>query len=115
MAVATITQCETWRRAVLPSFDERYEKLIENHPDAKKEMDLARACVVQVVQLVQNLTKVNCSGAKWKQLADRTEAKRHILCKPLGGRVLFTGLFRIYAAVWKGIRGMLQPSAKESG
>jgi hypothetical protein len=35
-----LTQCETHWRVVLAPFDERSEKLIADHPDAKKEMDL---------------------------------------------------------------------------
>jgi hypothetical protein len=58
---------------VLASFRERYEKLIANHLDAKKEMDLVGASMVQIGQLVQNSPKVNGNGAKWKQL--RTELK----------------------------------------
>jgi hypothetical protein len=54
MTLATLMQCETLWRAVLTSFHERYEKLRVDHPDAKKEMDLVRASVVQREQLVQN-------------------------------------------------------------
>jgi hypothetical protein len=56
---------------MLALFDERFEKLIMNNPDAKKEMDLVQASIVQIGQLVQNSPKVNGNGAKWKQLADR--------------------------------------------
>jgi hypothetical protein len=37
---------------VLASFSERYEKVIAENPDAKKEMDLARASVVQRGQII---------------------------------------------------------------
>jgi hypothetical protein len=40
MALGTLTQCETSWQAVLASFDERYEKFVVDHPDAKKDMDL---------------------------------------------------------------------------
>jgi hypothetical protein len=40
--------------AVLASFHERYEKLIADNLDAKMEVDLVRAYVVQIRQLVQN-------------------------------------------------------------
>jgi hypothetical protein len=64
---------------VLASFHEIYEKLIADLLGAKKEMDLVRASVVEIGQLVQNLPKVNRNGAKWKQLADRAEADRYTL------------------------------------
>jgi hypothetical protein len=81
MAFATLTQCETCWQAVLTSFNERYEKLIADHPDTKKEMDLVQASIVQIGHLVQNLPKVNENGAKWKQLANRAEAGRRTICK----------------------------------
>jgi hypothetical protein len=40
MALVTLKLRETRGRAVLASFRERCEKLIANHPDAKKKMDL---------------------------------------------------------------------------
>jgi hypothetical protein len=51
---------------VLASYDEKYEKLIADHPDAKKEIDLVRASISQIGQLVQNSPKVNGNDAKWK-------------------------------------------------
>jgi hypothetical protein len=85
MALATLMQCETRWRAVLASFDERYEKLITDHPDAKKELDLVRGFVVQIWQLVQNSPEVNGNGAQSKRLADR-----HTLYKFLDGQAVFT-------------------------
>jgi hypothetical protein len=52
---------------VLASLHERYKKLIAGHPDAKKEMYLVRASIVQIEQLVQNPSIVNGNGAKWKE------------------------------------------------
>jgi hypothetical protein len=45
-----------WRRwrAVLALFNEKYEKLIADHLNAKKERDLVKASVVQVGHIVQN-------------------------------------------------------------
>jgi hypothetical protein len=43
---------------VLALFDERHEKGIVDHLAAKMEMDLVRASVVKIVQLVQNSPKV---------------------------------------------------------
>jgi hypothetical protein len=45
MTLDTLTQCETLA-VVLTSFDERDEKLIVNHSDAKKEMDLVEASIL---------------------------------------------------------------------
>jgi hypothetical protein len=81
MALATLTQCETRWQDVLASFNDINEKLTAAHPDAKKEVDLVRASIVQIGQPVQNSPKVTGNGAKWKQLTDRAEADRHTLCK----------------------------------
>jgi hypothetical protein len=70
---------------VLFSVDERYEKLIADHPDAKKEMYLVGASILQIGQLVQNSPKVNGINAKWKQPADIAETERHALYKFLHG------------------------------
>lgn len=79
MALATLTQCETRWRAVLASVDEGCENLIADRPVGKKEMDLLRASIVQLGQLVQNSPKVNGIAAKWKQLVDRVMADRRTL------------------------------------
>jgi hypothetical protein len=38
--------CETGWRAVLASFDERYEKLVADYLDMKKELDLVQASIL---------------------------------------------------------------------
>jgi hypothetical protein len=58
---AALTLCETCWRAVLASFSERYAKLTADHPDAKKEMDLVQASILQIEQVVQNSPKMNGS------------------------------------------------------
>jgi hypothetical protein len=83
---------------VLASFDEGYEKLIADHLDAKKDVDLVRASILQRGQLVQNSPKLDGNGAKWKQLGDSADIYRHNFCKFLDGQAIFTGLFHIYAA-----------------
>jgi hypothetical protein len=77
MTPAALTQCETLWKVVLASFHERYKKLRVDHPDAKKEMDLAKASTVKIWQLFQKSPKVNGNGAEWKKnkLDDRAEAE----------------------------------------
>jgi hypothetical protein len=111
MALAALTQCETCWRDLLASFHERYEKLMSDHPDAKK-MDLVRASVVQIGQLVQNSPKMNGNGAKWKK---QTEADRRTFCKFLDSQALCTGLYHMYVATYKEMRDRFQPSNMESG
>jgi hypothetical protein len=38
----------------------------------------------------------------------------HTLCKFLDGKALFTGLFHVYAVIYKEMRDSLQPSIRES-
>jgi hypothetical protein len=51
---------------MLASLDEGYEQIIADHPDAKKQMDLVLASIVQIGQLVQDSPEVDGNGAKWK-------------------------------------------------
>jgi hypothetical protein len=80
-----------------------------------KETDLVQASVVQIGHFVQNSPIVNANGATWKQLADRAEADRQALCKFLDGQALLTGLFHMYAATLKKMKGSPHPSSIESG
>jgi hypothetical protein len=56
---------------------------------------------------------VNGIGAKCKQLADRAEVDRHIRCKFLDWKALFTGIFHMNAATYK--KNEEQPSTEEHG
>jgi hypothetical protein len=69
-------------QAVLALFDERDEKSIADHPDAKKQQDLVQAFIVQVGQLVQNSPKGNGNGAMCKQLADSSSSSSSWMDKP---------------------------------
>jgi hypothetical protein len=44
----------------------------------------------------------------WKQLADKAEAKREVLCSYLDGKALFTGVLRLYAAVHREMHNTMQ-------
>jgi hypothetical protein len=112
-ALVTLRQWETRLRALLASFVKRYEKLISDHPDVKKKMNLVRASVVQIGQLVQNSPEMNKNCAKWEQLADKDDAYRHNLCKFLDGQELFTGLISHVCSSMHGNEG--QPSADQQG
>jgi hypothetical protein len=110
VCVASLTQCGTHWRVVLASFHDRDKRLIADHPDAKKEMDLVRASIVQIGQLVQNSPKVNGNGAKWKQLAGSAEADRSTLCKWTGAN------YRLTSHVCTNIqRNEEQPSIEQQG
>jgi hypothetical protein len=97
---------------MLVSFIQRYEKLIADHPDAETKMDLMRAFVVQIGQLVQNSSRMNgiVPGGNNK----RTELK------PKGIPSASFWMDRRYipayfTATYKKMRDSLQPSRKESG
>jgi hypothetical protein len=94
--------------AVLASFHERYERLMADSPDVKKDIDLVHASIVQRGQLVQNSPKVNGNEAQWKQPADRAEYDRYTLCQSLDSQALFTGLVHMYAVTYKEMRDGLK-------
>jgi hypothetical protein len=92
------TQCETRWRAVLASFDKRYEALIANNPDATKEIKLILTGLIKIGQLIQTSPQQNGNGATWKRLNDKAESEKSVLCKHLDGKALFTGMLRLYTA-----------------
>jgi hypothetical protein len=92
------TQFETRWRAVLASFDKQHVTLIANNPDATEEINLFRTGLVKVGELIQTSPQKNGNGATWKRLVDKAENEKSVLCKPLDGKALFTGMLRLYAA-----------------
>lgn len=56
MALLWPTQYETRWRALLASFDKKYETLTADNSDATKEMDLVRTALVKIGQLIQSLS-----------------------------------------------------------
>jgi hypothetical protein len=92
-------QCETRWRAVLVSFDKQHKTLIANNPDATEEINLIRTGLVKRRQLIQTSPQKNGNGATWKQLVDKAENEKSVLCKHLDGKTLFTGMLRLYAAI----------------
>jgi hypothetical protein len=66
------------------------------------------------MQLIHTSPSINGNGAVWKELITKSEAKRTVLCKHLGGKVLFTATLRIYAAIHREMRVSLLPEHKES-
>jgi hypothetical protein len=86
------TACEALWKEVLASFARQQEELIADHPDAKEEIELVHTALVTIGQLVQTPPRVIGNGSVWKQLADRAEAEREVVCKHLDGKALFTGI-----------------------
>jgi hypothetical protein len=54
VALAALTQCEKQWQAVHTCFDEKYETLVADHPDAETEIDMVQAALVQIGHCVQN-------------------------------------------------------------
>jgi hypothetical protein len=50
----------------------------------------------------------------WKDLLAKTEAERVVLCKHLEGRVLFTAMLRLYAALHRELRETILPARQTS-
>jgi hypothetical protein len=92
------TQNETRWRAVLASFDKQYETVIAKNPDATKEINLIRTGLIKIGQLIQTSPQQNRNGATWKRLVDKAESEKSVLYKHLDGKLLFTGLLRLYTA-----------------
>jgi hypothetical protein len=83
---------------VLASFDKQYEALISKNPDATKEINIIRTGLIKIGQLIQTSPQQNGKGTTWNRLVDKADSEKSVLCKHLDGKVLFTGMLRLYIA-----------------
>jgi hypothetical protein len=97
---------------VLTSFNSQADELLSAHPDAREEIELVHTALVTIGQQVQAAPRVNGNSGVWKQLADRAEAERRVLCKHLDGKALFTGMLRLYALTHREMRDSLLNTSK---
>jgi hypothetical protein len=65
-------------------------------------------------QLIHTSPSVNGNGEVWKELINRAEAEKTVLCKYLDGKALFTSILRLCAAIHRDMRDSLLPEQKES-
>jgi hypothetical protein len=98
---------------VLASFDKQYETLIAKNPDATKEINLIRTGLIKTGQLIQTSPQQNGNGAMWKRLDDKAESEKSVLCKHLDGKVLFTGMLRLYTATHREMKESLLPECAQ--
>jgi hypothetical protein len=113
MAPVGPTQCETRWKAVLASFDKQYEALIDKNPDATKEINIIRTGIIKIGQLIQTSPQKNGNGATWKRLIAKAESEKSVLCKHFDGKVLFTGMLRLYTATHRETEESLFPECAQ--
>jgi hypothetical protein len=107
------TQCETRWRAVLASFDKQYETLIAKNPDATKEINLIQTGLIKIGQLIHTSPQQNGNDATWKRLVDKAESEKSVLCKHLDGKVLSTGMLRLYTATHREMEESFLPECAQ--
>lgn len=73
--------------------------LITAHLDTGEEIGLVHTALIKTGQRVRNSFRANGDGPLWKELTNKSEAKRTILCKHLDGKALFTRLRRLCSVV----------------
>jgi hypothetical protein len=103
------TVCETRWSEIISSFEGNYNNLLEAHPDCSEELALLRKGLQTIGQLIHISPPGNGNGVVWKELIAKAEAERVVLCKHLGGRVLFTAMLRLHAALHRELRDSAQP------
>jgi hypothetical protein len=101
------TVCETRLAEKLASFERQHDALIEAHLDSNEEIVLVRTLILTIRRFVHISSRVNGNGAVWKELTEKAEAQRTVLCKHLDGKALFTGMLRLYAATHRKMKILL--------
>jgi hypothetical protein len=96
------------------SFEKNHKELTARNPDCREEIGLLRNGLRTIGQLIHTSPSVNGNGAVWKELINRAEAEKTVLCKHLYGKPLFIAILRLNAAIHKDIRDSLLPEQKES-
>jgi hypothetical protein len=100
--MARPTVCETRWVAIISSFERNSEQLAGNHPDCTEDIALLHTGLKTIGQLILKSPPVNGNGSTWKELLDKAESERAVLCKHLDGKALFTAMLRMYAAIYRG-------------
>jgi hypothetical protein len=113
MEFAPLSKSKIWWRIVLFVYDEVHEKLISDHPDAKREVDSIRSTLLQIWQLLENVTEENGNGAKLEQVTETAETEAKILYKYVAGKALYAGLLNLFSSVCKELRDSLQENIDE--
>jgi hypothetical protein len=99
MAPVGPTQCGAQWRAVLVSFDKQHTTLLSNNPDATEEINLIWTGLVTIGQLIQTSSQQNDNGDTWKQMVDKAESEKSILCKHLNEKALFIRMLGLYSTI----------------
>jgi hypothetical protein len=108
------TVCETRWKAIVTSFEKNHEELTARNPDCREEIGLLRNGLRTIGQLIHTSPSICGNGAVWKELINRAEAEKTVLCKHLNGKALFTAILRLYAAIHRDMRDSFLPEQKES-
>jgi hypothetical protein len=113
IALVEPTQCEARWRSVLTSFDKEHENLIKKTRTQQWRLTLVRTGLVEIGQLIQTSLQKNGNGVTWKRLIDQAENEKHILCKHLDGKALFTRMLRLYATTHRDLKESLLPECSQ--
>jgi hypothetical protein len=98
---------------VLTSFANQEGELLAAHPDAKEEISHIHTALVTIGRLIRTSPRVNGNGAVWKELAEKAEVERPVLCKHLDGKALYTAILRLSALTNREMRESWQDSEEE--
>jgi hypothetical protein len=106
--------CETWWANFIAFFEGRHAEILEAHPDCSEELELLSTGLRTIKQLIHISPPVNGNSAVWKELITKAETEMAVLCKHLDGKVLFTTMLRLYAALHWELRDSVLPAEHKS-
>jgi hypothetical protein len=91
------TVCETRWVAIISSFERNSEQLAANYPDCTEDIVLLHTGLKTIGQLILKSPPVNGNSSTWKELLEKVESERAVLCKHLDGKALFTAMLHMYS------------------
>jgi hypothetical protein len=107
------TVCETRWAEIISSFERKHDELLAGHQDCSEELALLRTGLQTLGQHIRISPPANGNGGLWKELIARAETERAVLCKHLDGKVLFTAMLRLYAAIHREMRDSVMPANQQ--
>lgn len=103
-----------WCLVLLISFDNEYEVLIAVHPEAKVQIDMIGAILVEISQFLRNSSEETFDGEKWEKFLEEIKLETKILYRHMNGQALFDALLHLFSTVYEEMRDSLQAISVEA-
>jgi hypothetical protein len=89
-------------------------KFIAGHPDCTEDIALLRTALNATGQLIHVSPPVNGNRVTWKEVINKVESERTLLCKHLDCKAFLRAMLHMYTAIHKELRDSLQPEQQQN-